>query len=104
MAAAFKPFSRRNLFRYTGDGGKGKSIAILPLQATGLAKDQGYIPTVAQSELVFKNFTARTNTEFDEEVPQSTQSTRKEREGLISLCGLCVKFLMGNTKAPVTTS
>ncbi|MDR1585997.1 MAG: leucine-rich repeat domain-containing protein [Treponema sp.] len=52
-AAPVNPF-------YTGDGGKGKSIAILPLQATGLAEDQGYIPALVQGELVsnFKSYSA----------------------------------------------
>jgi TolB-like protein len=45
---------------YTGDGGKGKSIAILAPQTTGLADDQSYIPALVQGELVsnFKRYSA----------------------------------------------
>ncbi|GAB6392021.1 MAG: leucine-rich repeat protein [Treponematales bacterium] len=47
---------------YTGDGGKGKSITILPPKATGLASDQAYIPGVVQGELVsnFSGYSALT--------------------------------------------
>jgi hypothetical protein len=43
---------------YIGDGGQGKSIAILPPDATGLTED--YIPAIVQGELItcFKNYTA----------------------------------------------
>jgi hypothetical protein len=37
---------------FTGDGGKGKSIAIIAPRATGLASDQNYIPALVQGELV----------------------------------------------------
>jgi TolB-like protein len=45
---------------YTGDGGKGKSIAILPLKDTGLAADQNYLPALVQGEFVsnFKGYSA----------------------------------------------
>ncbi|MDR2095216.1 MAG: leucine-rich repeat domain-containing protein [Treponema sp.] len=45
---------------YTGDGGKGKSIAILPPEATGLAENQSHIPALVQGELVsyFKRYSA----------------------------------------------
>jgi hypothetical protein len=42
---------------FVGDGGKGKSIAILAPRATGLANDQNYIPALVQGELV-NNFTS----------------------------------------------
>jgi formylglycine-generating enzyme required for sulfatase activity len=38
--------------RYTGDGGKGTSLAILAPQAAGLAKGQDYLPALVQGELV----------------------------------------------------
>ena len=41
---------------YTGDGGKGLSIAILAPKATGLAENQDYLPSLVQGELV-TNFT-----------------------------------------------
>jgi len=37
---------------FNGDGGKGKSIAILAPQATGLMANQDYIPALVQGELV----------------------------------------------------
>jgi hypothetical protein len=37
---------------FTGDGGKGKSIAILSPRATGLSKEQLYIPDLVQGEFV----------------------------------------------------
>jgi TolB-like protein len=45
---------------YTGDGGQGKSIAILPLKDTGLATDQDYLPALVQSGFVssFKDYSA----------------------------------------------
>jgi len=45
---------------WTGEGGKGKSIAILAPQATGLAANQDYIPVLVQGEFVsnFSNFSA----------------------------------------------
>ncbi|MDR0474424.1 MAG: leucine-rich repeat domain-containing protein [Treponema sp.] len=46
---------------FTGDGGKGMSIAILPLQAAGLdEKTQGHLPSTAQGEFVanFRNYSA----------------------------------------------
>jgi len=47
---------------WTGDGGKGKSITILPPRAVGLAKDQAYLPDFVANELVsnFRSFTAMT--------------------------------------------
>jgi hypothetical protein len=52
-AAPVNPF-------YTGDGGKGKSIAILAPQTVGLAEDQAYLPTLVQGEFVenFKDYSA----------------------------------------------
>jgi hypothetical protein len=41
---------------YEGDGGKGISIAILAPKATGLSKEQEYIPSLIQGEFV-SNFT-----------------------------------------------
>jgi hypothetical protein len=45
---------------YTGDGGKGMSVAILPLKETGLTADQGYLPALVQSSFVssFKDYSA----------------------------------------------
>jgi TolB-like protein len=45
---------------YTGDGGKGMSIAILPLKDSGLTADQDYLPTTVQSEFVsnFRGYSA----------------------------------------------
>jgi TolB-like protein len=45
---------------YTGDGGKGKSIAILPLKDSGLTADQNYLPALVQGEFVsnFKGYSA----------------------------------------------
>jgi TolB-like protein len=45
---------------YTGDGGKGKSIAILPLKDTGLTAEQDYLPALVQGEFVsnFKGYSA----------------------------------------------
>jgi hypothetical protein len=45
---------------YTGDGGKGISLAILAPEASGLTEDQGYIPALVQGELVssFKGYSA----------------------------------------------
>jgi len=37
---------------FTGNGGRGISIAILPPQVTGLANDQGYLPALIQGEFV----------------------------------------------------
>jgi hypothetical protein len=37
---------------YTGNGGKGVSLAILAPKATGLEESQGYIPTLVQGEFV----------------------------------------------------
>jgi hypothetical protein len=37
---------------YSGDGGKGKSITILPPKAVGFAANQTYLPGVVQGELV----------------------------------------------------
>jgi VCBS repeat-containing protein len=37
---------------FTGDGGKGKSITILPLQSSGLAESDNYLPAMVQGELV----------------------------------------------------
>jgi len=45
---------------FTGNGGKGMSIAILAPKASGLAENQSYLPTVVQGEFVanFKGFSA----------------------------------------------
>ena len=45
---------------YTGNGGKGMSIAILAPQASGLANDQSYLPALVQGEFVsnFSGFSA----------------------------------------------
>jgi hypothetical protein len=47
---------------WTGDGGSGKSITILPPKASGLAKDQSYLPDFVANELVsnFNTFSAMT--------------------------------------------
>ena len=37
---------------FTGDGGRGRSIAILAPQARGLAENQNYLPALVQGELV----------------------------------------------------
>jgi hypothetical protein len=37
---------------YTGDGGEGKSVAILAPKAVGLDSDQNYLPSLVQGELV----------------------------------------------------
>jgi len=42
---------------FTGDGGKGISIAILAPKATGLTENQNYLPTLLQGEFV-SNFTS----------------------------------------------
>jgi TolB-like protein len=53
QAAPASPF-------YTGDGGKGTSIAILPLKDSGLTEDQNYLLTIVQSEFVsnFRGYSA----------------------------------------------
>jgi len=45
---------------WTGDGGKGMSIAILAPKATGLAENQSYLPALVQGEFVsnFSGFSA----------------------------------------------
>jgi hypothetical protein len=45
---------------FTGDGGKGMSIAILAPKGTGIAENQNYLPTLVQGELVsnFSGFSA----------------------------------------------
>jgi hypothetical protein len=45
VAASANPY-------FTGDGGKGLSIAILVPQAVGFAEDQGYLSSLAQGEFV----------------------------------------------------
>ena len=47
---------------WTGDGGKGKSITILPPRSSGLAENQGYLPDFIANELVsnFNTFSAMT--------------------------------------------
>ena len=42
---------------WTGDGGKGKSLAILAPRTVGLAANQGYLPALIQGEFV-SNFTS----------------------------------------------
>ncbi|MDR2499576.1 MAG: leucine-rich repeat domain-containing protein [Treponema sp.] len=45
---------------YSGEGGKGMSLAILAPKATGLGEQQGYIPALVQGELVssFSSYSA----------------------------------------------
>jgi len=47
---------------WTGDGGKGISITILPPRGSGLAEDQAYLPDLVANELVsnFNGFSAMT--------------------------------------------
>jgi len=47
---------------WTGDGGKGKSITILPPRGVGLEKDQAYLPDLVANELVgnFRSYSAMT--------------------------------------------
>jgi len=47
---------------WTGDGGKGKSITILPPRGSGLAENQAYLPDLVANELVsnFGSFSAMT--------------------------------------------
>jgi hypothetical protein len=47
---------------WTGDGGKGKSITILPPKGSGLAENQAYLPDFVANELVsnFNTFSAMT--------------------------------------------
>ena len=47
---------------FTGDGGKGKSITILPPKGVGLAENQAYLPNFVANELVsnFGGFSAMT--------------------------------------------
>jgi len=47
-----KPAAQSATSLSKGSGGKGKSIAILAPQATGLAKEQDYIPALVQGEFV----------------------------------------------------
>ncbi|MDR1215577.1 MAG: leucine-rich repeat protein [Treponema sp.] len=58
-AASTTPAQPVNPF-YTGDGGKGVSIAILPLKDTGLTAEQEYLPALVQGEFVsnFKGYSA----------------------------------------------
>jgi len=56
FAAPFSASAQSAQF-WTGDGGKGKSIAILAPQATGLAANQNYIPALVQGEFV-SNFSS----------------------------------------------
>ncbi|GHV71194.1 hypothetical protein AGMMS49928_21940 [Spirochaetia bacterium] len=44
--------SSASSLNFTGDGGKGKSITILPPEGKGLAKDQDYIPGLVQGEFM----------------------------------------------------
>ncbi|MDR0709874.1 MAG: hypothetical protein LBF77_07385 [Spirochaetaceae bacterium] len=69
-----------NLF-YTGDGGKGRSIAILAPQTTGLAEDQSYIPALVQGELVsnFKRYSAsKYENGFSASLPAKIKYQRNE--------------------------
>ena len=63
---------------WNGDGGKGKSITILPPKASGLAEDQAYLPDFVANELVsnFNTFSAMTL--FDR------VSNRKQYDELLS--------------------
>jgi hypothetical protein len=47
---------------WTGDGGRGKSITILPPRGSGLAENQAYLPDFVANELVsnFNTFSAMT--------------------------------------------
>jgi hypothetical protein len=47
---------------FTGDGGRGRSITILPPRGSGLAKEQAYLPDFVANELVsnFNTFSAMT--------------------------------------------
>ena len=47
---------------FTGDGGRGKSITILPPRGSGLAQNQAYLPDLVANELVsnFRSFSAMT--------------------------------------------
>ncbi|MDR1836731.1 MAG: hypothetical protein LBQ89_03635 [Treponema sp.] len=47
---------------FTGDGGKGRSITILPPRGSGLAANQAYLPDLVANELVsnFRSFSAMT--------------------------------------------
>jgi hypothetical protein len=47
---------------FTGDGGRGKSITILPPKGSGLAQNQAYLPDFVANELVsnFNSFSAMT--------------------------------------------
>ena len=47
---------------WTGDGGRGRSITILPPRGSGLAENQAYLPDLIANELVsnFKTFSAMT--------------------------------------------
>jgi TolB-like protein len=52
--------SQAEPFYWTGDGGKGKSIAILSPKVSGLAESQSYLPDLVQGEFVsnFSSFSA----------------------------------------------
>ena len=57
---------------FTGDGGKGISIAILQPEAVGMAKDLGYLPGVVQGELV-SNFSGYSAIEVLDRVALESQ-------------------------------
>ena len=48
--------------KWTGDGGRGRSITILPPRAIGLSEDQAYLPDYVANELLsnFRSFSAMT--------------------------------------------
>ena len=56
------PFSWAQTSYWTGDGGKGKSMTILPPRGSGLAANQAYLPDLVANELVsnFNSFSALT--------------------------------------------
>ena len=56
------PFSWAQSPYWTGDGGKGKSITILPPRGVGLAANQAYLPDFVANELLsnFSTFSAMT--------------------------------------------
>jgi len=75
---------------FTGNGGKGTSIAILAPKATGLAENQSYLPALVQGEFVsnFSGFSAISVLDRERLDDQYTEllsgiTTIKLRQGLI---------------------
>jgi hypothetical protein len=52
VSSASSETSKQTVQYWTGDGGKGTSLAILPPQVTGLAENQKYLPALVQGEFV----------------------------------------------------